>query len=478
MAEPKLFISYSWSSPAHEQNVIQLATELRESGIDVILDKWDLKEGHDAIAFMEQMVNNPDIKKVAILTDKTYAEKADGRDGGVGTETQIISTEVYSKQDQDKFVAVIMEKDNDGNPYVPTYYKSRIHIDLCDGSKYNENFEKLVRWVFNKPLNVKPEIGKAPSYITGENTISLGTTACFKRTVDAIKNGKTYASGSLDEYLKLFAENLEKFRINEYEGEFDDEVINNIESFIPYRNEFIELIITINQYDPSMENMNKIHSFFENIIHYMFRPENMQSWRKSDFDNFRFVIHELFLYTAAIFIKFKNFALINHLLEQKYYLAWNPDYDRNKMIGTSIFNNYLQSFEDRNQRLNKRRTSLRADYLKERCIGTGIDFNHLMQADFVIFMRDEISGADYYDRWYPHTLVYLGRSNSPFEIFARSISKRYFDKVKVMLAIDKPEDLTTLLSSYKKDSRSLPRWNYTVLNPEYLLNYDNLAKEP
>ena len=56
---PKLFISYSWTSPDHEQWVLNLATELRESGIDVILDKWDLKEGHDANAFMERMVTGP-----------------------------------------------------------------------------------------------------------------------------------------------------------------------------------------------------------------------------------------------------------------------------------------------------------------------------------------------------------------------------------------------------------------------------------
>lgn len=45
MSAPKLFISYSWSSPEHEQWVVDLAAELRESGVDVILDKWDLKEG-------------------------------------------------------------------------------------------------------------------------------------------------------------------------------------------------------------------------------------------------------------------------------------------------------------------------------------------------------------------------------------------------------------------------------------------------
>ena len=53
---PKLFVSYSWTSLEHEKRIVELATELRENGIDVIIDKWDLKEGHDANAFMEKMV--------------------------------------------------------------------------------------------------------------------------------------------------------------------------------------------------------------------------------------------------------------------------------------------------------------------------------------------------------------------------------------------------------------------------------------
>src|SRR5438270_13112282 len=94
---PKAFISYSWSSPQHQQWVLDLATQLRENGVDVTIDKWDLKEGHDAIAFMEQMVTDPQIQKVIVVLDRTYAEKADGRQGGVGTETQIISPESKHK---------------------------------------------------------------------------------------------------------------------------------------------------------------------------------------------------------------------------------------------------------------------------------------------------------------------------------------------------------------------------------------------
>jgi hypothetical protein len=99
MTPPKLFVSYSWANPDHEAWVLKIATELCEFGVDVILDKWYLKEGHDANAFMEKMVTDPEIKKVILICEKTYAEKADKRSGGVGTESQIISAEIYAKQD-------------------------------------------------------------------------------------------------------------------------------------------------------------------------------------------------------------------------------------------------------------------------------------------------------------------------------------------------------------------------------------------
>jgi TIR domain len=250
---PKLFISYSWSNAEHEQWVVDLATELRESGVDVILDKWDLKEGHDAVAFMEQMVTNPEVKKVAIICDEKYAAKADGGAGGVGTETQIISKEVYENQSQEKFVAVVSEKDGNGKPFLPTYYKSRIYIDLSEADRYADNFERLLRWIFDKPLYIKPAIGDRPSFLSEGEHVSLGTTAVFRRCIDAIKNQKAYAGGAFDEYCNTFSENLERFRLSKPEGEFDDAVIRNIEEFIPYRNEAIQLFVAIAQYSPTQE---------------------------------------------------------------------------------------------------------------------------------------------------------------------------------------------------------------------------------
>jgi len=196
---PRLFISYSWSTSEHEQWVIDLAIELVNSGVDVVLDKWDLREGHDSIAFMEKMVNDPSISKVVLVCDQVFASKADDRAGGVGTETQIISAEIYAKQSQDKFVAVIAEKSDGGKPYLPTYYKSRIYVDLSERDHYAENFEKLLRWIFDKPLYLKPEIGKPPSFIIEPNLPALGTNALAKRVIEGIKADKGYACGALDE---------------------------------------------------------------------------------------------------------------------------------------------------------------------------------------------------------------------------------------------------------------------------------------
>ena len=95
---PVVFISYSWSSEEYQERVIDLATRLRRDGVDVKLDVWDLKDGHDKYVYMEQCVTNPVIDKVLILCDKKYAEKANSRQGGVGDETTIISPEYMVKQ--------------------------------------------------------------------------------------------------------------------------------------------------------------------------------------------------------------------------------------------------------------------------------------------------------------------------------------------------------------------------------------------
>ena len=95
-----------------------------------------------------------------ILCDKKYTEKADTREGGVGTETAIITPDVYENHEQEKFIPVIMEDFK----CVPVYLKSRLGIDFRDGHR-DQGFEELLHTIFNQPLYVKPSFGKPPAWL-------------------------------------------------------------------------------------------------------------------------------------------------------------------------------------------------------------------------------------------------------------------------------------------------------------------------
>ena len=164
---PKVFISYSWTSKEYKESIMNLASQLRHDGVDVKLDIWDLKQGQDKYAFMEQCVTNPAIDKVLIMSDRVYTEKADARKGGVGDETTIISSEVYKNGNQQKFIPVVMERNEAGEEFLPTYLKSRMYVDFSGENKEKE-YRKLLRTIFELPEQRKPEIGKRPKWLTDE----------------------------------------------------------------------------------------------------------------------------------------------------------------------------------------------------------------------------------------------------------------------------------------------------------------------
>ena len=76
---PKVFISYAWSNEEYQNKVLSFATALMNDGVDVLFDKWSLKEGNDTYAFMEKSVVDEKVTNVLILLDPVYEEKANNR---------------------------------------------------------------------------------------------------------------------------------------------------------------------------------------------------------------------------------------------------------------------------------------------------------------------------------------------------------------------------------------------------------------
>ena len=147
MEHPKTFISYSWASKSYVEFVIDLADKLVFDGVDVIFDQYDMAVGHDMFYFMEKIA---EADKVLILCDKTYMEKANSRKHGVGTETRIITPELFKDAEQTKFIPVVTESWD----YVPIFLRSLKAIDITPG-KRKEGYTKLLQAIYDIPEAVK-----------------------------------------------------------------------------------------------------------------------------------------------------------------------------------------------------------------------------------------------------------------------------------------------------------------------------------
>lgn len=474
MNSEKTFISYCWTTPEHEGWVLNFAEELVSAGVDVILDKWELKEGHDLIGFMEQMVTDSSVKKVIMICDRLYAEKADGRAGGVGTETQIISQKVYENQKQEKFVAVTVEKDENGKPYLPTYYKSRKYIDLSNDADYSKNYEVLLRWIYNRPLHVKPEIGTPPAFLTEDSNKRISTGVNYRRAVQAIKDHKTNAHIEIDIYYKNILEEIEKFRMNT--GMATEEIEANIEGMFPLRNELSRMFDLISTYNPSSEIITSTTNFLEKLCVF-FQPSKQQnSWSPSDFDNYKFIAHEIFLLLISSFIRNNRFTECKSILQRKFYIE-NNSYPAERLQSFGIFYNHLESIEIAGKQKSPRLISYHAGLLKSRSDSSNEKFHYIIQADLVCYLY-YASAASLSNTpisyWYPITLIYHEGYGRALEVFERAADKAFFQDFSNLFPNKGMFFFDEIAHKIESHEIRQPRFDHMSVGILTLINYKKL----
>jgi hypothetical protein len=104
---PIVFISYSHDSEEHKTWVRDFATALRNVGIDVILDQWEIGPGDDVPKFMEQSVRRA-LRVIMVCTEQ-YVRKADDGKGGAGYEAMVVTGELVQDLGTRKFIPIIRQ---------------------------------------------------------------------------------------------------------------------------------------------------------------------------------------------------------------------------------------------------------------------------------------------------------------------------------------------------------------------------------
>ncbi|HDR8066693.1 TPA: TIR domain-containing protein [Bacillus cereus] len=461
---PKIFISYAWTSEEYQEKVIKFAQRLRENGIDVVADFWDLNPGNSLFAFMESMVTDPTIDKVLVLCNKIYADKAAAYTGGVGTETQIIGPHIYNKVRQEKFIPVILEREELDMEYIPVHMSGLIYIDL--DRRFEKGFEELLRLLYNKPLLRKPELGTAPSYIFEEKKTRFKVDGILSSMQDAIIHRPGRIASLCYDYKKALLEDLEAYRVLELSEPYDEQVYNLIQEMIPLRNNYIKFMELLCS-DQTVFDTKMITDLFETLNIY---SGSFGTTGPIEFEHFRYFIHELFLYTITILISRNMYDKLHEICKHRYFVKYN-NYAELQDGSYGFFYFYLHSLIDtRNRRLQLNRTSVHADLIKEQSISSGYSWENLIEADCLLYCIKDIQRLlekkqEYSKRWYPVTYAYFQFSDPILPILQRLKSREHFNEIKKLLGVESIEQLENVKKLSAEEYRSsVPSLNSLLPN--------------
>lgn len=448
---PKIFISYSWSCDAL---VLPLAQRLVNHGVDVVLDKWDLKEGQDKYAFMEQCVTDPDISKVLIICDKAYMEKANARKGGVGDETVIISGEVYGRMKQEKFIPIIAERDENGNPYVPVYIKTRIYIDLSREEAYEDEYEKLLRNIYEKPQYSKPKLGKRPEWLDEEKTNLFPLHDLIRQIKGATLLSKQQSC--VTRFIEAYLTTLKSYYTANPTAA---QVYSRFLETKPVRDVFLDFIPALAETElPFADIMCSIfEKFYNTLLNRKWLLSESYSSRDYDLEVYKILIWELFICTIAYLRHVEDYRSINGIVANTYFLnspsSWEKAMPRNycqfKHYSGAIEEDYKPQTEQKNKF-----TLLGHTVCTEREKLPVFSGEAIAEADVFLYqVRNAFDLVEDKERWqglywFPHCYVYCNAGPTEWK---KMRSRKFCQKMFVLFGVSTIEELKTAISKCHSD---------------------------
>ncbi len=401
-------------------------------GVEVLLDQYDLKEGQDTNSFMERMVTDPSVTHVLIICDRAYAEKADKRESGVGTESQIISQEVYKKVEQSKFIPVICETSENGEPFLPTFVKSRKWVNFSSLELVNSNWEQLIRAVYGKPLFQKPALGTAPSYIKQDDRRPVSPAfAKFEVLKNALHQGRT-GSGYRNDFLEACYEYIDSLRIRTtpQDAHFGQKVLDLSDLLHPVRDLIIDWVnceVTLS------ENLNfeePLIQMLEKLLELKARPQDATNWDNNWSEAHRLFAYQVFLYVTAALLRLGRHSTIGEQFST-HYLTMNGDMSQSKFNTFDVFYAHSDTLNSVLAAPGKNLLSPAAALIRRQANREDITFDSIMEADLLCLMAASLKEKAI---WYPQTLYYWNYGNK-FPFFIRSTQRKHFRKLAEITGI-------------------------------------------
>ena len=438
---PRVFISYSWTSQEHRDRVNSWVDRIIADGVDVVFDRYDLKEGSDKFAYMERMVVDSSVTHVLVFSDREYARKADDRSDGVGVESQIISEEVYRRVEQSKFVPIVCERDESGDAELPAFLRSRIWIDFSTDEAVNDNWERLVRLLYGRPLHVKPRLGPRPSYLDVEDDGDSGVIrARFASLATAVWGKSGDVRARRDDFLDACVGYADELRVRQApdEGSLGSIVLEDCRKLTLARDGIVDWVGLEAGIMPEGKFTELLVEVLERLLELKSRPVELGRWQDDWFGAHAVFVYETFLYVVASLLQAGRLEVL-HAMFRTHYLK-----PRAERYGAGSFDRFGAFYGDCGALGETLRPDGRGRYLsaaaelvKRQATRSDIGFDALIEAELLVFLATLVDGDVW---WYPGTLHYSGHGQVP-DFFIRATRHADFLRLGRIFGVEEADAL-------------------------------------
>jgi hypothetical protein len=154
---PRVLITYSHDSTAHEDRVLEVADRLRADGIDAMIDLYEPSPPQGWPAWCDAQIRQSDF--VLMVCTETYLRRVDGDEEpaigrGVLWEGRLIKQHLYNAGSvTKKFVPVLLAEGSDAHVPAPVAGATIYRVETPEG------YEALLRLVTGQPLTPMPPLG-------------------------------------------------------------------------------------------------------------------------------------------------------------------------------------------------------------------------------------------------------------------------------------------------------------------------------
>lgn len=258
-----------------------------------------------------------------------------------------------------------------------------------------------------------------------------------------IAQGNQHVELIIHNYLSSFIDSLKDFRIDWQKinnNTVTDIMCPSIEQINGKKEEFVqmlEIIVT----SKSLCTGEVFTSFFERLLQF-YQDNDITLYTSKEphilaNDNYRYLNQSLFISFAAVMIENQRFDVLAEVVNSRFLIT-----NSNRLGGLDDVNfiRFREYNYTLNEFLNEKTMSNAYSYtaFTMKTLSNRLDFRKMVDADILLYYLSLLyPGDDFFDRfWCPETAAF----NHKAQILPKLVSKKYFNKAKVLFGVDTVEE--------------------------------------